>query len=274
MRRLVERRGAGYDSVRDLWLRAELTPAVLERLAEADAFRSLGLDRREALWIVRGLNRAGDKDDLPLLRTLSLTEIEPQAKLPPMPLGQHVVEDYRHLTLSLKAHPVAFVRAQLGDALKAEALATHPNDRRVTVAGLVLVRQRPGSAKGTIFLTLEDETGIANIIVWPKVFELLRPVVIGARFIRVTGRLQREGEVTHVVAEKADDVTRLLSLLSSAGGDVSALARADHVKRPLLPPRARRCEPEAMPGFSRRCRRPRAKPQPSGRVLPKGRNFQ
>ncbi len=274
MRRLVERRGAGYDSVRDLWLRAELTPAVLERLAEADAFRSLGLDRREALWIVRGLNRAGDKDDLPLLRTLSLTEIEPQAKLPPMPLGQHVVEDYRHLTLSLKAHPVAFVRAQLGDALRAEALATHPNDRRVTVAGLVLVRQRPGSAKGTIFLTLEDETGIANIIVWPKVFELLRPVVIGARFIRVTGRLQREGEVTHVVAEKADDVTRLLSLLSSAGGDVSALARADHVKRPLLPPRVRRCEPEAMPELFAALSPPAGEATALRQVLPKGRNFQ
>ena len=274
MGRLVERRGAGYDSVRDLWLRAELAPAVLERLAEADAFRSLGLDRREALWIVRGLNRAGDKDDLPLLRALSLIEIEPQARLPPMPLGQHVVEDYRHLTLSLKAHPVAFVRAQLGDALKAEALATHPNDRRVTVAGLVLVRQRPGSAKGTIFLTLEDETGIANIIVWPKIFELLRPVVIGARFIRVTGRLQREGEVTHVVAEKAEDVTRLLSLLSSAGGNVSALARADHVKRPLLPPRTRRCEPEAMPGLFETLPPPVEEAATLRQILPKGRNFQ
>ena len=274
MRRLVARRGTGYDSVRDLWLRAELTPAVLERLAEADAFRSLGLDRREALWIVRGLNRAGDKDDLPLLRALGLAEIEPQAKLPPMPLGQQVVEDYRHLTLSLKAHPVAFVRERLGDALKAEALATHPNDRRVTVAGLVLVRQRPGSAKGTIFLTLEDETGIANIIVWPKVFELLRPVVIGARFIRVTGRLQREGEITHVVAEKAEDVTRLLSLLSSAGADVSALARADHVKRPLLPPRPRRCEDTDAPGLFATPTPPAADATAMRQILPKGRNFQ
>ena len=275
MRRLVARRGTGYDSVRDLWLRAELTPAVLERLAEADAFRSLGLDRREALWIVRGLNRAGDKDDLPLLRALGLAEIEPQAKLPPMALGQHVVEDYRHLTLSLKAHPVAFVRERLGDALKAEALATHPHDRRVTVAGLVLVRQRPGSAKGTIFLTLEDETGIANIIVWPKVFELLRPIVIGARFIRVTGRLQRQGEVTHVVAEKAEDVTRLLSLLSSAGADVSALARADHVKRPLLPPRARRCEVDTdAPGLFAASTPPAADAAALRQILPKGRNFQ
>ena len=150
MRRLVARRGAGYDSVRDLWLRAEVTPAVLEKLAEADAFRSLGLDRREALWIVRGLNRTGDKDDLPLLRAISFVDLEPEAKLPSMPLGQHVVEDYRHLSLSLKAHPVAFVRAQLlaRAMIKAEALASHPAGQRVTVAGLVLVRQRPGSAKG------------------------------------------------------------------------------------------------------------------------------
>jgi error-prone DNA polymerase len=242
-------------------------------LAEADAFRSLGLDRREALWIVRGLNRAGDKDDLPLLRALSFAEREPETRLPPMPLGQHVVEDYRHLSLSLKAHPVAFVRNQLAGMLKAEALATHPANTRVTVAGLVLVRQRPGSAKGTIFLTLEDETGVANIIVWPKVFEALRPVVIGARFIAVTGKLQREGEVVHVVADKAEDLTRLLTLLSSLGGEVSSLARADEVRRPLILPRGQR------PGVAAA-----ALPQLFGDddgaapgrmrdVLPKGRNF-
>ena len=277
MRRLVERRGAGYDSVRDLWLRAELTPAVLETLAEADAFRSLGLDRREALWIVRGLKRAGDKDDLPLLKALSFIELEPEAKLPPMPLGQHVVEDYRHMSLSLKGHPVLFVRHQLAGMLKAEALATHPTERRVTVAGLVLVRQRPGSAKGTIFLTLEDETGVANIIVWPKVFEALRPIIIGARFIAVTGRLQRESDVTHVVAEKAEDVTRLLGLISGMGAafngnDVSALARADHVKRPLLAPRPRRSDPDAPPSlFAEPAIADTASLQD---VLPKGRNFQ
>ncbi len=275
MRRLVARRGTGYDSVRDLWLRAKITPAVLEQLAEADAFRSLGLDRREALWIVRGLNRAGDKDDLPLLRALSFAEREPEAKLPPMPLGQHVVEDYRHLSLSLKAHPVAFVRAQLAGMLKAEALATHPVSQRVTVAGLVLVRQRPGSAKGTIFLTLEDETGVANIIVWPKVFEALRPIVIGARFIAITGLLQRESGVVHVVAEKAEDLTRLLSLLSSLGGEVSSLARADEIRRPVILPRGKRPGVEAaaaamMPNlFGDEGQTANA----TRDVLPKGRNF-
>jgi error-prone DNA polymerase len=271
MRRLVERRGAGYDSVRDLWLRAELSPGVLEMLAEADAFRSIGLDRREALWIVRGLNRAGDKDDLPLLKAIRFVDLEPEAKLPPMPLGQHVVEDYRHLSLSLKAHPVAFVRPQLlaRAMIKAEQLASHPAGQRVTVAGLVLVRQRPGSAKGTIFLTLEDETGVANIIVWPKVFEPLRPIVIGARFIAITGRVQRDGDVVHVVTEKAEDLTRLLGLLSRQGPEVSSLARADEVRRPVLLPRPKRPEREVLPGLFSDADDPRLR-----EVLPKGRNFQ
>ena len=151
MKRLVERRGAGYDSVRDLWLRSGLEPAALERLADADAFRSLGLDRREALWAVRGLGRVGDQDDLPLF-ALSRPErdSEPDAKLPPMPLGAHVVEDYRRLSLSLKAHPVAFMRARLDarGVKRSEALATLKSGDRVAVAGLVLVRQRPGTARG------------------------------------------------------------------------------------------------------------------------------
>ncbi len=113
MEALVVSRGKGYDSIRDLWLRTGLAPSVLAALAEADAFRSLGLDRRDALWAVRGLNRAGDKDDLPLLKDLSFRALEPEAHLPPMSLGEHVVEDYRHLSLSLKAHPVSFLRPHL-----------------------------------------------------------------------------------------------------------------------------------------------------------------
>ncbi len=276
MERLVARRGAGYDSVRDLWLRAELAPGVLEALAEADAFRSLGLDRREALWIVRGLNRAGDKDDLPLLKALSFLEREPEADLPPMPLGQHVVEDYRHLSLSLKAHPVAFVRARIErrGAVRAEALGVLPPGGRVTVAGLVLVRQRPGSANGTIFLTLEDETGVANIIVWPKVFEALRPVVIGGRFIAVTGRLQRQDAVIHVVAEKAEDLTRLLGQIAGMGSEVSGAilnvpARSADEARRALDRRAKRAD-EAQPGLFADL------PEVVSlrHVLPKGRNFQ
>ncbi|MDX7951140.1 error-prone DNA polymerase, partial [Lichenihabitans sp. Uapishka_5] len=234
MERLMARRGRGYDSVRDLWLRAALTPAVLERLAEADAFRSLGLDRRDALWAVRGLNRSGDKDDLPLFSTTPADEQEPDAALPPMPLGEHVVEDYRHLALSLKAHPVSFVRAELARRRisTSAGLEDLGPGRRVTVAGLVLVRQRPGSASGTIFLTLEDETGVGNIIVWPKVFEENRPAVIAARFLAVTGVLQRGSGVIHVVAERLDDLTPLLTDLSSRGAPFEGPTCSDELKQP------------------------------------------
>jgi error-prone DNA polymerase len=282
MHHLVALRRNGYDSIRDLWLRTELSPRVLELLAEADAFRSLGLDRRAALWAVRGLNRAGDKDDLPLLKGLSFAAREPDAFLPAMPLGEHVVEDYRHLSLSLKAHPVAFVRDLLAQRkiLRTEDLAAQPSGRRVSTAGLVLVRQRPGSAKGVIFLTLEDETGIANAIVWPKVFEALRPIVIGARFIAITGRLQNESGVIHIVVERAEDLTYLLALLSRHGGEVSALARADGVKRPYLRSRWGGEEQPTQPGLFTDVTATADDERAADRaihsvrrVLPKGRNF-
>ena len=225
MRQLVERRGEAYDLVRDLWLRSGLSSTVLEKLADADAFRSLGLDRREALWAVRGLDRVGDQDDLPLFASRPAREMEPDARLEPMPLGAHVVEDYRRLSLSLKAHPASFMRARLTarGVLRSEALRSIRNGERVTVAGLVLVRQRPGTAGGVIFMTLEDETGVANIIVWPKVFERLRAIVLGARFVAVTGKLQSEQGVIHIVAERMNDLTPMLGLLSEAGPTIGAL---------------------------------------------------
>ncbi len=225
-------RGRGFDSVRDLWLRTRLPPAVLERLANADAFGSLGLSRRDALWAVRALQRAGDKDDLPLFARVAMPELEPDAALPAMPPGEQVVADYRHLHLSLKAHPVSFLRADL-DRLgirRNEELCSISSGRRVTVAGLVLVRQRPGSANGVIFMTLEDETGIANTIVWPKTFEIFRPVVIGARLVSVTGKLQNEKGVIHVVADEIRDLTALLHRLTQQHG-FGTLARADAVRR-------------------------------------------
>jgi len=236
MRRLVERRGQAYDSVRDLWLRSGLSSAALEKLADADAFRSLGLDRRQALWAVRGLDRVGDQDDLPLFASRPARETEPDARLPPMPLGAHVVEDYRRLSLSLKAHPTSFMRARLAarGILRSDALRSVRNGERVTIAGLVLVRQRPGTAKGVIFMTLEDETGIANVIVWPKAFERLRAIVLGARFVAVTGKLQSESGVIHIVAERMDDLTPMLGMLSEAGATIGALARADEVRRPQM----------------------------------------
>jgi error-prone DNA polymerase len=244
MQTLVGQRGAGYDSIRDLWLRTGLNPAVLERLADADAFRSLGLDRRMALWAVRGLDRVGDQDDLPLFSaSRPAREHEPDAKLPPMPLGAHVVEDYRNLALSLKAHPVAFMRRRLETRgiLRSEALGETASGKRVTVAGLVLVRQRPGTASGVIFMTIEDETGVANVIVWPKVFERLRPIVIGARFVAVTGKLQSEQGVIHLIAERMEDMTPMLGLLSERGPKtIDGTARADEVRRPPADPADRR----------------------------------
>ena len=297
MKKLVSLRAKGYDSVRDVWLRTGLAPAVLERLAEADAFASLGLSRRDAVWAVRGLNRAGDKDDLPLLAPLAFEALEPDAGLPSLLPGEEVIEDYRYLSLSLKAHPVSFLRAALArkgilrngelatmtrsheggavgetpetptPALRAdpprmeegEIPRTGSHTRRVlsrvTVSGLVLVRQRPGSASGVVFMTLEDETGVANIIVWPKIFERLRPIVIGARFLSVTGRLQSESGVTHVVAERMEDLTPMMGLLSRYGAEVESVARADEVRHPQHP----RTKQEVVT---------------TRRALPKGRNFQ
>jgi error-prone DNA polymerase len=234
--RIESVRGRGFDSVRDLWLRTKLPPAALERLANADAFRSLGLDRREALWAVRALRRAGDKDDLPLFARATMSEQEPDVGLPPMPPGEHVVEDYRHLHLSLKAHPVSFLRGDLQrrGAISHETLPTIANGQRVTVAGLVLVRQRPGTAKGVIFMTLEDETGIANTIVWQRTFEAFRPQVLGARLVSVTGPLQSASGVIHVVAEDIRDLTPLLRRLSDEHGGIDALAPPDEVRRPVI----------------------------------------
>ncbi len=233
MRRVAERRGRGYDSVRDLWLRTGLSPASLERLAEADAFQSLGLDRRDALWAVKALRRSGDKDDLPLFAAAAMSEREPDADLPAMPPGEKVVEDYRSLTLSLKAHPVSFLRGELRDdrRIACADLATRRSGSQLSTAGLVLIRQRPGTAKGVLFMTIEDETGIANLIVWPKTFEQYRPVVLGARLIGVTGRLQHAGGVTHLVAEKLEDLSAMMGKVSRLGAPES-LARADEVRRP------------------------------------------
>jgi error-prone DNA polymerase len=234
-KRIEAARGEGFDSIRDLWLRTGLKPATLERLAGADAFRSLGLDRREALWAIRALRRAGDKDDLPLFARATMGELEPDAHLPAMTPGQQVVEDYRHLHLSLKGHPVSFLRAEFErrGILRNEKLPALASGRRVTVGGLVLVRQRPGTANGVIFATLEDETAGANVIIWPAIFEKFRPAILGARLIAVTGKLQNASGVIHVVADKIEDLSDLLRLLSKDGDTIDVAAPADEGRRPV-----------------------------------------
>jgi error-prone DNA polymerase len=274
--RIESVRGRGFDSVRDLWLRTRLPPSVLERLANADAFGSLGMSRRDALWAVRALQRAGDKDDLPLFRRVAMGELEPDIDLPPMPPGEQVVEDYRHLHLSLKAHPCSFLRGELDrrGITRHELLPGIRNGERVTVAGLVLVRQRPGTAKGVIFMTLEDETGIANTIVWARAFEKFRPVVIGARLVAVTGPLQSASGVIHVVMEHIEDLTPLLRRLSEEPGPIQALANADEVRRP---PIERHRHPRAGDSLVTALKEAPARVDEltaaTARVMPKGRNF-
>ena len=160
---------------------------------------------------------------------------ETEVHLPPMPIGEEVVNDYRFLRLSLRAHPSEFLRADLSarGILRNEALRKTASGTRATVSGLVTCRQRPGSANGVIFMTIEDETAMANIIVWPKMFERLRPVVLGARYVAVRGKVQEESGVIHVVAEHIEDLTPLLGRLTEHGTEIDGLARCDEVRRPI-----------------------------------------
>ena len=230
---IMAQRNASYDSVRDVWLRTSLSTRTLERLADADAFHSFGLTRREALWAAKALGRVGDSnDDLPLFEistggASSLTAREPDVALPPMPLGEEVVNDYRFLRLSLRAHPSQFLRAGLSKRgiLRNEALRTLKTGTRVKISGLVTCRQRPGSANGVVFVTIEDESAVANIIVWPKVFERVRPIVLGARYIAVSGPVQSESGVIHVVADTLEDFTPWLAQLAGQSTDTDSLLR-------------------------------------------------
>ncbi|MDQ0394483.1 error-prone DNA polymerase [Labrys monachus] len=226
---MLGRRGNGYGSLERLASAGGLSHTALERLAEADAFRSLGLDRRSALWAVRrfatigiGLQKTGR--DLPLLAPHLDDDLfpEPGIRLPAMALGEHVLEDYHATSLSLKAHPCAFLRPDLArrGAItnrehRSEVLA---QDSIVVVAGLVLTRQRPGTASGVVFMTIEDETDISNIIVWPKVFERYRRIVMTSRLVAIRGRLQRAGIVVHVIAEDLVDLSAEISRLRDRDG--------------------------------------------------------
>ena len=215
--RLVAARGSRpYRSVEELRSRGGLPVHAIERLAEADAFRSIGLDRRAALWDSRALKPALD---LPLFVAADARdegEEAETAQLPAMPLSEHVVSDYQTMRLSLKAHPMSFLREHFAGKgfITADQLRSTRDGRRVRLAGLVLIRQRPGSAKGVCFITLEDETGIANLVVWPDVFEAQRRIVMGARLMVVHGIIQRDEEIIHVVVRKLEDGTDMLRHLS------------------------------------------------------------
>ncbi|WP_210880209.1 error-prone DNA polymerase [Roseovarius autotrophicus] len=220
-------RGNGYADVESLWRRAGVGPDALERLAEADAFAAIGLTRRDALWAARALRAPAP---LPLFGADVEGGIEPAVTLPAMTLGQEVIEDYLTLRLSLRAHPLELLRPRLSESLPHDRLAEARG--RVTVTGLVITRQRPGTASGVIFLTLEDETGVANVVVWKRIYATFRKAVIAGRLLRVTGRIERDGSVTHLIAERVEDLSPLLATLGRPVLIHTNDGRADETRRP------------------------------------------
>ena len=267
--RIVDaRRDRAFTDVHDVWRRSGTRRATLERLAAADAFRSLGHDRRQAIWEVKGL---GESQPLPLFAWGEARETgaEPEVALPQMPLSEHVVNDYQTLRLSLKAHPMSFLRERFtaGRVLACEGLRNMKDGAFASVAGVVLVRQRPGSAKGVVFMTIEDETGVANAVVWPKTLERFRKVVMTARLVLIKGRIQRHEDIIHIVSATLVDRSDWLRLLSEEGATMKIpIANADEVLRP-------------DPGSARSSTHPRWDRTSSPhhprqqRVIPKSRDF-
>ncbi len=266
------RAAPAFRCVHDLWLNTGISPATLERLAAADTFRSLGLDRRQALWEVKALSA---KDPLPLFGWAQAREtgVEPQVALPVMPLAEHVVNDYQTLRLSLKAHPISLLRPRLQAAglMCCLDLRGLHDGAFAAVAGLVLVRQRPGSAKGVVFMTIEDETGVANAVVWPNTLERFRKVVMTARLILIRGRIQRHEDIIHLVSARLEDRSAWLDQLTTETATVKVpIANADEVVRP---------EPGAARADRQRDRLPLlpkvspARHPRHQRVIPKSRDF-
>ncbi|GAO43198.1 error-prone DNA polymerase [Flavihumibacter petaseus] len=228
---LIRNRGNGYAHTNAL-RNTGISDSALEILARGDAFRSIALDRRQALW------EAAIQDRPELLYAGQSSESpDEQVTLPAMSVSEHVVQDYASMSFSLKAHPVSFVREKLSQLhiLTTAALSTAKNGDRVKVAGLVLVRQRPGTAKGVCFMTIEDETSVANLVIFENLFEQYRKVILQSRLIMVEGKLQVEGEVIHVIAEHCYDFTRLLRDLTPSRKEtlpVLTLAFADEKSAP------------------------------------------
>ncbi|MBT1701945.1 error-prone DNA polymerase [Chryseosolibacter indicus] len=250
MKLLVNARKDGFGSIAELRRKTGLTDTVLEKLADADAFQSVGHDRRKALWEVSVQDYRND-----LFAGQHIHEHG--VKLPEMTLPEHVVQDYAATSLSLKAHPVGLIRSQLDqlNILSASALATRKNGDLVKVAGLILVRQRPGTAKGICFITIEDETGTANLVVFHQLFDQYRKEIIQSRLLMVEGQLQIEGEVIHVIVKRCYNYSRLLQRLTSAKAELSLkpTSRSDETTSPFLSKK----ESEVV----------------QGHIFPKGRNF-
>jgi error-prone DNA polymerase len=263
---VAARKRRPFTSLEDFARDTALPKRALILLADADAFRSIGLDRRAALWAVR---RLPDDVPLPLFESAAAREQpdEDAQPLPLMPLPEHVVADYQTIRLSLKGHPMEFLRPKFErERVIACASVSDARDRQyVRCAGVVLVRQRPGSAKGVVFMTLEDETGIANIVVWPKVMERFRKEVMGARLVLVEGHIQSSPEkVVHLVAERLFDRSHdLVRLANDALSKKHAVPAGPALIEPLNDdPR------EHLDNPAQKIRHPR-----NVRILPSSRDF-
>jgi error-prone DNA polymerase len=248
-----------FADVEALRRRAGLKLSTLETLAAADTFRSLGADRRQALWQVKALP---SPVALPLFEWAQSRETgdEPDTMLPDMPLSEHVVNDYQTLRLSLKAHPLSFLRTRLmGAGMRdCRTVAGLADGTPLRVAGVVLVRQRPGTAKGVVFMTIEDETGVVNAVIWPDILERFRRVVMGARLVAIEGRVQRHENIVHVVSVRLADRSDWLAQLADGAALMKVpIARADEVLRP---------EPGSARGAAHS--HPRA-----ARIIPRSRDF-
>jgi error-prone DNA polymerase len=251
--RIAKARGEGYADVEKLARRARLPARAMRLLADADAFRSLGLDRREALWAVR---RLPDDEALPLFAAAQAHELgeEPAMALPVMPLPEHIVADYQTARLSLKGHPMGMLRPlfRREGVLSCAQTEAKPDAAWARTAGVVLVRQRPGNGNA-VFITLEDETGITNVVLWARLFERFRREVMGARLLLVEGRVQKSPEgVTHLMAQRVIDRSADLLKLS----DTHRAERASMLTDELLPPQI-----------------PRGRHPRNVRILPKSRDF-
>ncbi|SFX08229.1 error-prone DNA polymerase, DnaE-like [Paracoccus pantotrophus] len=235
--RITAARDEPYADLADLKARAGLDARAIRLIAAADGLRSMGLDRRAGLWQARGLR---DAPELPLFGRRD-EGAEPAVALPAMALCEHVAADYQTLRLSLKAHPMAFLRRSLTAQgyVPAAGLARLPNRASLRMAGIVLVRQRPGSANGTCFVTLEDETGVANLVIWEKTFARFRKVVMTARLLEVHGHLQRAAGVTHIVAHWLGDRSDALLRLAGETSPALPAPRAGHPRQVRVLPKSR-----------------------------------
>ena len=252
---IVAARDAPYQTIQRLQALSDVSVSGLERLADADAFRSMGLDRRQALWQVRGLSKV---KALPLFNGQGVDSQGQEADvvLPEMPLSEHVIADYQTLRLSLKAHPMALLRSHFEtlNCVRAERVKSLADKTPVTIAGVVLVRQRPGTAKGVMFMTLEDETGVANAVVWPKTFETFRKIAMASRLVVIRGRIQSHDGVVHIVTRHMEDHSAALLSLSEEAGKIKIIAPSDEASKPQ-PERSARRHPRSV------------------RIIPKSRDF-